>query len=297
MEIIKNCPVCGSEKYSEFLKCKDHFLTKEKFTIVKCDQCTFTFVNPRPEQGQLAGYYESTEYISHSGTNKGIVNSVYKYVRNFTHKSKLNLVTKYAKGNKILDIGCGSGELLGLFKKSNWETLGIEPNDNAREFAIKQYCIDVYEESHIKEIESASMDVISMWHVLEHVSLLNERMEEVKRILKDDGVLFIAVPNRISFDAMHYGEFWAAFDVPRHLYHFTPETMGELIKKHGFAIVSFLPMKFDSFYVSILSEKYKNGSTNLLKALYTGLKSNLNANNKRHDYSSMIYVIKKVNGK
>ena len=293
MEIIKNCPVCGSEKYSEFIICKDHFLTKEKFTIVKCDQCGFTFVNPRPEQGQLAGYYESTEYISHSGTNKGVVNSVYKYVRNFTHKSKLNLVTKFAKGNKILDIGCGSGELLGLFKKSDWETLGIEPNNNAREFAIKQYCIDVYEESHIKEIESASLDVISMWHVLEHVSLLNERMEEVKRILKDDGVLFIAVPNRISFDATHYGEFWAAFDVPRHLYHFTPETMGELIKKHGLAIVSYLPMKFDSFYVSMLSEKYKTGSTNLLKALYTGLRSNIKANNKNHSYSSMIYVVKK----
>ena len=205
MEELKNCPICGSEKHSVFLTCTDHFLTKEKFTIVKCDKCGFTFVNPRPEQSQLAGYYESTEYISHSGTSKGIVNSVYKFIRNYTHKAKLKLVTKYAKGNKILDIGCGSGELLSLFRKIGWETLGIEPNQTAREFAVKQYCINVYEEAHLKEIDDGMMDVISMWHVLEHVSLLNERMQEVKRVLKDDGVLFIAVPNRISFDATHYG--------------------------------------------------------------------------------------------
>jgi len=293
MEQLKNCPICGNDNFTVFLTSIDHFLTKEKFNIVECSECGFTFINPRPEASQLAGYYESDEYISHSGTNKGIVNSVYKYVRNFTHKSKLQIVSQYAKGNKILDIGCGSGELLGLFKKNSWETLGVEPNKNAREFAIGHNGIDVVDEPRINEIENGSKDVITMWHVLEHVSLVNDRLKEIYRILRDDGVVFIAVPNRISFDAVHYSEYWAAYDVPRHLYHFTPDTMEKLLKKHNFSIISYKPMKFDSFYVSMLSEKYKTGKTNLLKAIWIGLRSNLKANNKRHDYSSMIYVVKK----
>jgi 2-polyprenyl-3-methyl-5-hydroxy-6-metoxy-1,4-benzoquinol methylase len=293
MEELKNCPVCGNEKYTVFLNCTDYFLTKEKFTIVKCEECEFTFINPRPEIAQFAGYYESTEYISHSGTDKGIVNSVYKKVRNYTHKKKVKLVSKYAKGNKILDIGCGSGELLSLFKEHDWETLGIEPNQSAREFAIKQHGIIVEEESGISKIVTGSMDVISMWHVLEHVSGLNERLREVNRILKDDGVVFIAVPNRIAYDALYYKEFWAAYDVPRHLYHFTPDSMERLLRKHHFALISCIPMKFDSYYVSMLSEKYKSGAGNIIKALYIGLRSNLKAGNKKKNYSSMIYVVKK----
>ena len=292
MEILKNCQICGNDKFSEFLKCKDHFLSKELFNLVKCNNCGFVFVNPKPENDQLQKYYDSPEYISHSGTKKGIVNSIYNKVRNFTHKRKVNLVTKYSKGKSILDIGCGSGELLNLFKENNWESLGIEPNPKAREFAKNSFNIEVKDESAILDIPSKSKDAISMWHVLEHVPDINERLKEVKRILKNDGVVFIAVPNFISYDALYYKEFWAAYDVPRHLLHFSPETMKGLIEKFDFYIEEILPMKFDSYYVSMLSEKYKHGKTNLIKALYIGFLSNFKANKIKTTYSSLIYIIK-----
>jgi len=292
MEEIKNCQICGNSKFSEFLKCKDHFLSKELFTLVKCNSCGFVFVNPKPENEQLHKYYDSPEYISHSGTKKGIVNFIYNKVRNFTHKRKVNLVTEYSNGKSILDIGCGSGELLNLFKENKWETLGIEPNPKARDFAKSSYNIEVKDESAISDVPSKSKDVISMWHVLEHVPYVNERLKEIKRILKADGVLFIAVPNIVSYDALYYNEYWAAYDVPRHLLHFSPETMKNLIEKFDFSIIRILPMKFDSYYVSMLSEKYKTGKNNLIKALYIGFLSNLKANKTKTTYSSLIYIIK-----
>jgi len=294
MEEIKKCFICGNQEFTPYLTCSDYFLTKEPFNIVKCKTCGFVFVNPRPVKAELSKYYESSEYISHSGTSKGIVNTVYKKIRKYTHSKKLKLVERFANKKNILDIGCGSGELLSLFKMNGWETLGIEPNQNARDFAISEYKLDVNDESEISNIPNSSKDVITMWHVLEHVSDLNERVGELKRILKKDGTIFIAVPNCISYDAKHYEKFWAAYDVPRHLYHFTPDSMKRLLEKFQFRIIEVLPMKFDSYYVSMLSEKYKTGNSNLLKALYIGWKSNHYAKKDKIAYSSLLYVIHNV---
>jgi SAM-dependent methyltransferase len=291
MEELKQCPVCGNEEFSLFLECKDHFLSRETFKIVQCSRCSFTFVNPRPEMDQLQRYYESPEYISHSGTGKGIVNSIYKKVRRHTHHKKFKLVSAYAKGRSILDIGCGSGELLRLFNEKHWRTLGVEPNKYARDFAVSEYGLEVKEENEIAEIPDSSFDVITMWHVLEHVSGLHERMSEIKRMLKTDGVVVIALPNRESFDAEYYKENWAAYDVPRHLYHFTPDTIEKLLERYKFSVVKTLPMKFDSFYVSILSEKYKRGKTNIFNAFLIGLRSNIKAG-KKPAFSSQIYIVR-----
>lgn len=294
MEEIKNCLICGYSDFIPYLNCSDYFLTKETFNIVKCNSCGFLFVNPRPDKAELYKYYESPEYISHSGTNKGLVNSVYKKIRKYTHKRKLNLVGSYANERNILDIGCGSGELLSLFKNNGWQTFGIEPNPNARNFAISEYKLNVKDESEISTIPNNSKDVITMWHVLEHVSDLNERVGELKRILKKEGTIFIAVPNCISFDAAHYGKFWAAYDVPRHLYHFKHDSMKRLLAKFKFSIIDVLPMRFDSYYVSMLSEKYKTESSNILKALFVGWKSNRYAEKDKMSYSSLLYVVHNV---
>jgi 2-polyprenyl-3-methyl-5-hydroxy-6-metoxy-1,4-benzoquinol methylase len=289
MEKLNNCPVCGKSDFRTYLTVPDFFLSKEEFTIVMCKDCEFKFVNPRPKYENLGKYYESEEYISHSNTSIGLVNSVYQKIRKHTHKKKFNLVTNCANGKTILDIGCASGELLYLFKNNGWKTSGIEPNENARSFAINNYGLNIFDESAISGFENEKFDAITMWHVLEHVSDLNGRISEIKRILKKNGVFIVAVPNCDSYDANYYKEFWAAYDVPRHLYHFTPKTIESLMSKFNFKIEKILPMKFDSYYVSLLSEKYKKGKTNYFSAFKNGLKSNMKAD--KNKYSSQIYIL------
>jgi 2-polyprenyl-3-methyl-5-hydroxy-6-metoxy-1,4-benzoquinol methylase len=293
MEKIEKCPVCHNNQFDVFLEVQDYFLTQEQFTIVNCRSCGFKFTNPRPKEENLSVYYKSEEYISHSNTKNGLINKIYHFIRNHNHKSKYSIIKKFQKnGKSILDIGCATGEFLNFFKEKGWTTFGIEPGTEARKFAEENYKLEVFDENKIATIPNQSFDVISMWHVLEHVPHLNQRISELKRILNDKGILLIAVPNSNSYDAIHYKNYWAAYDVPRHLYHFNPITLKEIFTKHGFEIAKILPMKFDSYYVSLLSEKYKNKKTKLLKAFYIGLKSNLKAN-KIINNSSIIFVLKK----
>lgn len=291
MDTILTCAICGENKFGNYLFCTDHFLTKEEFTLVKCSNCGLVFVNPRPKIHELKNYYNSPDYISHSGTEKGIINKIYKKIRRITHKRKFELISSVSSGKTILDIGSGSGELLSLFNENGWKTLGVEPGTEARNYSKKKFGIEVIDEHELEKVENHSFDNISMWHVLEHVPDLNARMNEIKRILKPGGNAFIAVPHLDSHDAEYYREFWAAFDVPRHLYHFSPSTITELFRKHGFSVVRILPMKFDSYYVSLLSEKYKNKKQNFIGGFMRGYISNRKAKQNKNSYSSQIYVI------
>jgi len=292
MENIKTCPICGSTKLETALKTKDYFLSQESFTISKCKRCDFHFTNPRPKESDLGRYYKSEEYISHSNSNKGLFGLLYQTVRNYTLKEKYELVNRKKRGNKILDIGCATGQLLHVFKDRGWNCIGIEPDEAARDFAKSEYDLSVFSPEKLQEFEPHSFDVISMWHVLEHVSDLDTRMKELKNLIKDNGFVFIALPNLESWDAQHYGKYWAGLDVPRHLYHFTKSDVKTLFEKHQFEMVKILPMKFDSFYVSLLSEKYKKNPLYLFSAFFKGLYSNFKARRKEPNHSSLIYILK-----
>lgn len=293
MEIINHCPICNASEFRLFLECKDYTVSQETFKIVECTSCGFKFTNPRPEENRLGEYYKSEEYISHSNTKKGFINLAYQSVRKYTLLKKLQLISKFYKTGKILDIGCGTGEFLKTVKDANWDTLGIEPSESARKMAIENYGLDVREEAALKQLKNESFDLITMWHVLEHVPHLNERIEDLKRLLKPKGLIVIAVPNCNSLDAQKYAQYWAAYDVPRHLYHFTPKDIESLFKKHEMNLIRILPMVFDSFYVSILSEKYQTGKTNLFTAVWNGFRSNISALKTGKTSSSQIYLIKK----
>ncbi len=294
MKTYANCPICEGKEFNEHLNCIDYTVSKKKFDIVKCEQCAFQFTNPIPLESEIGKYYESDEYISHSNTSKGLVNKLYQVVRNITIKQKLKLVKRLAKGNQLLDIGCGTGEFLKICKDNGFDVQGIEPSENAKKFAIENYKLNIHSEDKIKEFGAESFDLISMWHVLEHVYHLKERVVEIQKILKKNGILIVAVPNHRSYDAEYYKEYWAAYDVPRHLYHFSPNDIKNLFEKNGFNLEEVLPMKFDSFYVSMLSEKYKNGKANFLKAFQVGFKSNSKAaKEKSPKYSSQIYILRK----
>lgn len=286
------CPLCGSEEIGDAFLCRDFFLTKEEFKIHHCRSCHVRFTNPQPQKTSIGKYYKSDEYISHSDSRTGFVNKLYHRVRSISIRKKYKLIAGYKPKGALLDIGCGTGHLLSHFKKNGWDTKGIEPNENARNYAIKNFQLDVEEENLLNEIENRNFDVVSMWHVLEHVHNPNMRMELVCNILKDDGIAVVALPNPGAYDAKYYREWWAAWDVPRHLYHFSRKAFRNLAENTGFKIVAEHPMKFDSFYVSILSEGYRSGQKRLLPALVRGFVSNVKAMFSG-EYSSIIYILRK----
>ncbi len=293
MKEIPTCPLCGDSDIIPYLETKDYFLSNEPFTISKCSNCGFLLTNPVPTEKDLGKYYQSDEYLSHSKSKKGAFSKIYNLVRNYSIRKKYQLISGYVAMGSILDIGCGTGEVLKYFADKGWQTQGIEPSDNARKYAVEKLGLSVEKEEYIFAIEDKSFDVITMWHVLEHVPTLNERMQQLKCMLKDNGVLIIALPNYESWDAQNFSAKWAAWDVPRHLYHFSKDTFSLLAKKHNFKTTEILPMKFDAFYVSLLSEKYRSGKMNYVKAFFQGIKSNQWAKKNAGNYSSLIYVLRK----
>jgi 2-polyprenyl-3-methyl-5-hydroxy-6-metoxy-1,4-benzoquinol methylase len=294
MEILSFCPICNGREFKDFLSTKDFTVTREIFNIIECSACSFKFTNPRPEEAEIGRYYESEDYISHSKTNKGIINQLYHLVKIRSIQHKIQIIENlYPNGNKILDIGCGTGDFLGEIKKKNWIVAGIEPNEKAKKSANETFNISVYDESYLSMPLIEPFSIITMWHVLEHVHHLKNRVLEIFQLLKSGGHAIIAVPNHNSWDANHYKNFWAAYDVPRHLSHFSAEVIKKLFQQQGFEFEKSLPMKMDSYYVSMLSEKYRNSNFQLIRAVCNGFISNYKANNDAEKYSSVIYIFKK----
>ncbi len=291
----KNCPVCLSDSINEELSALDNTVSKEAFSIWKCNSCGAKFTQNIPDQEQIGEYYRSESYVSHSDTKIGFINTMYHHVRNITLRFKRKLVTSETgtKAGEILDIGCGTGAFLNSMKNAGWAITGLEPDQNARENALKLYNIVPQDSTSLFQLKENTFDAITLWHVLEHVHQLDEYILQLKKILKEKGVIFIAVPNHTSNDAKYYKKYWAAYDVPRHLYHFSPKSMDTLIRRHGMKLKSTRPMWFDSFYVSMLSEKIKTGKSNIISALIRGIISNFHAMLHNEKCSSLIYVITK----
>lgn len=271
-----------------FLKVKDYSVSQETFELLYDEELDMLITYPQPSLDKLPSYYESVDYISHTDGNKSLFEKMYQFVKSIALKSKLKLINSQSPKGRILDIGAGVGDFLSVCKNDGWQTIGIEPSDKAKNIA-KSKGVSFVE--NLSELENHSFDIITMWHVLEHVPNLEEQITELKRLIKPNGTIIIAVPNFKSFDAKHYGQFWAAFDVPIHLWHFSKTAIKKLFAKEKLELIKVLPMKFDSFYVSLLSEKYKTGKMNFIKAFFIGFKSNLKAA-RNSEYSSHIYVIK-----
>jgi 2-polyprenyl-3-methyl-5-hydroxy-6-metoxy-1,4-benzoquinol methylase len=289
---IQQCPVCGGNQFKPFITCTDFFVSGEQFEIKECTGCGFKFTANAEDEENIGRYYQSEEYISHSNTSKGLVNTIYHNVRTYMLGQKRRLVEKSTglKSGNVLDVGSGTGFFLNEMKNHGWVVSGTEKSDDAREFAEKEFGLGMDEPEQLFQFEKESFDAITLWHVLEHIHRLNENMEAFIRLLKPHGKLIIAVPNPTSYDARHYNQFWAAWDVPRHLWHFGPEQMKLFGEKHGFQLQSLHTMPFDSFYVSLLSEKYKKSKLALFKGLMHGKISWLKSLADKKRCSSVIYV-------
>jgi len=291
------CPVCDGNNVTLLMPVTDLSLTGDLFEIVQCENCNLNFTYPIPDKVAIAPYYNFPEYISHTDIKKGWMNALYHKVRKLTLKQKTNWVQSLFTGYKgaLLEVGAGTGAFADAMAKKGWKVTALEPDATSRAIALNNYGINLLDISTLENLPANSFDVITLWHVLEHVHDLKIYIHTFKKLLKHNGRLIIAIPNHTSYDARFYKNYWAAYDVPRHLYHFSPASMRFLIKSNGFVLANLKPMWFDSFYVSLLSEKYKkSGLLGIARAFLIGCISNLLALNSNAKASSIIYEIKKI---
>ena len=289
------CPLCKSCAIKKRFACKDFFATGETFDIYECCDCHFTFTQDFPDENEIGRYYESPTYISHSDTNKGITNKLYHLVRRIMLRRKTRLVERLTqtKRGKILDYGAGTGYFARAMANKGWNVTAIEKSDKARELAKEEFGFEMYPVEAMAGIQDKSLDAITMWHVMEHIQDLDKIWGELHRTLGDNGTAVIAVPNCISYDARRYKEHWAAYDAPRHLWHFAPDTITQWGAKHGFQLERQCTMPFDGFYISMLSEKNKGSRLHTIKGFWNGFKGWLAQAKRRSASSSIIYVFKK----
>ena len=293
---IDCCPICGSNSLHKEFSAVDHLVSQECFDVWICGHCGFRLTQNVPDEQGIDKYYESADYISHSDIEKGLMNRLYHFARNIMLTAKAGHVTR-ATGLRqgwLLDIGSGTGYFAHMMNEWGWTVRAIEKNSQARHFAQEHFGLKSDDEEAFNTLQDKSFDCITLWHVLEHLQHLNIMGDKFYRWLKDDGALLIAVPNNASTDASHYGADWAAWDVPRHLWHFSPATMQLFAQKHGFKIIKTIPMPLDGFYVSMLTEQYLGHKMSFLRGFWQGACAWVSSWGRKERSSSLIYVLKKV---
>lgn len=286
------CPWCGSEKAQINLWLKDEFLTKEDFHICECLNCGLLYTMPRPDKDKIGAYYKSEAYYSHQENKKGFIPKVYERVKSINLKHKYRLATNGMQPGKLLDIGCGVGDFLHTAEMHGWECIGVEPSEDAKAIAQKRMKGKIIVSEELEGFPDGAFDVITMWHVLEHVDDLKWQVPQLQRLVKPSGRVVIAVPNYKSYDGQFYKEHWAAYDVPRHLNHFNRITLSKTFKTSGLELVMMDKLKWDAYYISYLSEQYRHHSLPLVRGLYRGFISNCKAR-RSGEWSSLVYVFER----
>lgn len=285
---MNTCPWCGNPTEHHYLKVKDYFLTKEDFELYECDQCGLIFTVPRPAPDVIGKYYQSEDYYSHQENQHGLIPRIYEKVKTINLRNKVKMAIGGLPKGRLLDIGCGVGDFLNQIQKQDWEVMGIEPSEDAKSIAKNRLGFCPLSPSDYSSLEDHSFDVITMWHVLEHVDDLKSQTKELTRLLKTGGRLIIALPNYQSFDCQYYKDHWAAWDVPRHLNHFSSDCLQHIFSSIGFQCVDNQKLAWDAYYISFLSEKHLGHSLPLLRGAFVGLRSNCKAH-RSGMYSSLVY--------
>jgi 2-polyprenyl-3-methyl-5-hydroxy-6-metoxy-1,4-benzoquinol methylase len=293
-----SCLVCGSTGTEVLFTAKDHLVSGEDFVLKRCNVCGFTFTADPPDEKNIARFYLSENYISHSDKKQNLTDRVYHLARNYMLREKYKLVKKMSGREKgtLVDIGSGSGYFADYMNRKGWNVTGIELSEPAREYSISKFGLTVVSPTEISAIKDGSADCVTLWHVLEHLYEPVMWLREINRILKDDGKCIIALPNIQSADAGWFGNGWAALDVPRHLWHFSLATLQAFIKDHGFICSKAIPLPLDIYYIATLSYKNRGCRLPLLRGTITGLFLNVRSLFKKERASSLIYVISKQHG-
>jgi len=288
------CLVCGAAEFESAYRCKDHLVSHREFSIMKCTNCGFLFTQDIPGPGDIESYYESQEYISHTGGRRSLIDKLYAIARKIMLGSKAATITRFApeRIGRLLDIGAGTGHFVRKMHDSGWESVGVEVNEDARKHAFEINEVTLIESLQAGGFTAESFDAVTMWHVLEHIHEPEAYLSQIARLLKPDGIMAVALPNPQSADARHYGDKWAAFDVPRHLWHFSMNDIDTLMKRAGFKPVAVKSMPFDALYISILSEKYRNSNIPVVRGLLRGFFFWLATMLRKERGSSLMYIYK-----
>jgi SAM-dependent methyltransferase len=289
----QSCPLCHSEKLAPWLLCRDTLVSHKPFQLARCSACGLVFTQDCPGEEEMPAYYQAEEYISHNPDAKGFMNRIYLFTREFmvNRKRKYIRAATGLNSGSLLDIGCGTGHFANTMKKAGWNVTGIEPDEKARNYAVTAFGLKVLLPGQIKDLEGKSFDCITMWHVLEHFHDPFGYAAEIGRLLKPGGVCLAALPNCRSFDAGYFRSDWAAYDVPRHLWHFTPSTFSEFADKTGFSVKKTGVLPLDVFYISILSEKARGVTLPFLSGLLKGSWFALRSLFRRSGSSSLYYLL------
>ena len=288
---MKTCPWCGCTDITPYIKLKDYFLSGENFDVVECSRCHLLFTDPRPHGEEASKYYKSENYLSHQENTKGFIPRVYEFVKSYNLKNKANMASQDLSAGKVLDIGCGVGDFLLSMQRLGWSVMGIEPSPEARHIADKRLGFEPLTPDDYELLPDHSFDLITLWHVLEHVDDLHNQVSQLQRLLKPGGRLLLALPNFKSFDAFYYQQYWAAWDVPRHLNHFYPGSIHSIFDTTPFKLIDIQKLRWDAYYISYLSETYKHHTFPLIRGAFVGLRSNIKAR-RSGMYSSLVYRFK-----
>lgn len=291
---MNTCPWCGTQSDHLYLEVKDYFLSQEDFHLYLCDHCGLLFTVPRPAPDVIGKYYQSHEYYSHQENKKGLIPRIYESVKSLNLKRKISMSIGGLPKGRLLDIGCGVGDFLMHVKQKGWEIAGIEPSQEAKSIAQNRLGFLPFDPAESTSLADHSFDVITMWHVLEHIDDLKFQLSELKRLLKPGGQLVIALPNYKSFDCQYYKNLWAAWDVPRHLNHFSPDVICSMFTSIGMDFVDTQKLKWDAYYISFMSERYLHHSLPLFRGVWLGFLSNCKAH-RSGMYSSLVYRFKGLN--
>lgn len=286
------CPYCQSETTDLHLKLKDYFLTQENFEIYRCPHCGLLFTWPRPDENVIGNYYKSDEYLSHNEHKKGLVPFIYNRVKRVNIENKFAIATVGTSGKRMLDFGCGVGDFINFAKQHGYDVEATDVSEDARNAAAKKLGSPLPSPQKVFAMPDDSFDIITMWHVLEHIADLKSQVFHLDRLLSPEGRLVIALPDYLSYDAQHYQDKWAAYDVPRHLNHFDRKSLQNLFAETKLKLVDTKPLKWDAYYISMLSEKYRGASLSFVRGLIQGFKSN-RAARKSGEYSSIVYIFER----
>lgn len=244
-----NCPVCKSKNFGLLFKAKDYRLklTKDIFNIVKCRNCEFIFLNPRPSQDEFINFYP-TDF------HKNDTSLLYKIIEpcfTLSLKNTIRTLKRYKKQGKILDIGCGNGSFILAMQKHGYDVWGVELNPEAQKYTLLNLKGRIFFQE-LKECKfpEKSFDIITMFQSLEHVADLGTLFAEIRRIIKDKGIFYICVPNADFFESRFFGHYYYNLEVPRHFYFFSQKILSKLLSKNGFEVVRVVR---DNIFESVLT--------------------------------------------